>query len=152
MGFYREAPIKAVRKARQCCGCGVVIEVGLPALSCAGRNDDGFWEGTYHPDCRAAENALNDLKDYRCGDDWYSLWEIEFDDWEWLMAEFPTVAERMKITPDRHTEAVTRYASFWTRTAQGMETRQGGDGTSPSQRDDSPVACDAPLTPENPND
>lgn len=31
--------------------------------------------------------------------------------------------------------------------AQGMETRQGGDGTAPSQ-DDSPVACDAPNPPQ----
>ncbi len=31
--------------------------------------------------------------------------------------------------------------------AQGMETRQGGDGTAPSQSDDSPVRQDAPETP-----
>lgn len=115
MSFYREQPVKSVRKARQCVGCGKTITVGSPALECAGTGPDGFWSGTYHDDCRKAECAFNDLKDYRYGDEWYPLYEIEFDDWEWLIAEFPAVAERMGITADRYQAAVERHKSFWTR-------------------------------------
>lgn len=113
MSFYREKPIKAVRKARQCMGCCKQIEVGSPALECAGHWEGDFWSGTYHAECREAECAFNKLKDYRFGDEWYPLFEIEFDDWEWLMADFPAVAERMGITSEKHADAVKRHQSFW---------------------------------------
>ena len=110
MGFYRETLIKAVRKARQCCACSRVIDSGMPALNCAGSGPDGFWAADYHTECRAAEIGFNDLKDYRWGDEWYPLHEMEFDDWQWLLAEYPIVAERMNITSERYQEAVSRYA------------------------------------------
>ena len=101
MSFYNETPVKAVRKARQCAGCRSMIEVGQPALNCAGHQDD-FWHATYHHECRKAEIALNDLHDIRWADDWINLGDdMEDDDWPWLLEEFPTVAERMNITAER---------------------------------------------------
>ncbi len=113
MSFYRETKIKAVRKARQCCGCCKTIDVGAPAVECASADSEGFWSGTYHAECRAAECAYNELKDYRYGDDWWPLYEIEFDDWPWLIEDFPAVADRMGITAEKYWQAVDRYASVW---------------------------------------
>ena len=113
MSFYRERAIKSTRKERQCYGCCRTIAVGSEALECAGTGTDGFWSGTYHTDCRKAEIAFNDLKDYRWGDEWYALHEIEFEDWDWLIDEFPAVADRMGITVEKHREAVERHARYF---------------------------------------
>lgn len=102
MSFYSERSIKAVRKARACNGCGVRLEVGEPALGCAGHYDGEFWSAAYHHDCRAAEIGLNDLHDVRPGYDWMNLADdMEWEDWPWLIETFPDVAERMKITTER---------------------------------------------------
>ena len=102
MSFYSEQPIKAIRKARACDGCGSALIVGEPALKCSG-NHDGFWSGAYHHECREAECALNKLHDIWGGDDWMSLCsDMEWDDYPWLIAEHPVVAERMKITTERY--------------------------------------------------
>ncbi len=113
MSFYRETPVKAVRKQRSCYGCSSPIAVGASALQCAGTGPDGFWHATYHTECRTAECALNDLKDYRFGDEWQGLFEIEWDDWEWLLAEHPIVAERMKITAEKLAEVTESHAARW---------------------------------------
>jgi hypothetical protein len=103
VSFYRERPIKSVRKARPCYGCGVLIAVGEPALECSGKQDD-FWSGTYHSDCRGAEEGLNGLRETSFYDDWNLLSEIEWDEWPWLLEKHPTVAVRMKITAERFLE------------------------------------------------
>jgi hypothetical protein len=105
VSFYSEKPIKAVRKARACHGCGRRIEVGEPAIGCAGHYDGEFWSGAYHGDCRKAEIELNDLHEVRHGDEWMNLGDdMEWEDWPWLVAEFPGVASRMKITIERFNE------------------------------------------------
>lgn len=110
MSFYSEVPLKAIRKARPCDGCGVKIEVGEPALACAGKHDD-FWSATYHNDCRAAELALNNIHGCWGGDDWMNLGsDMDWDDWPWLIAEHPTVAARMNITTERFNEIEAEQA------------------------------------------
>jgi len=102
MSFYNERTIKSVRKARPCLGCGIQIDIGETALGCAGYYDGNFWSGAYHHDCRAAEEALNGLHDVWSGDEWMNLGNnMEWEDWPWLIEEFPTVAARMKITTER---------------------------------------------------
>lgn len=102
MSFYRERLAKAIRKARQCCGCGQIINVGQPALDCAGHYEGDFWAATYHPDCRAAEIEINNLHGTS---EWMTLDEMESDDWPWLLEEHPIVAARMNITQERYQEA-----------------------------------------------
>lgn len=97
MSFYREKPIKAVRKARQCIGCCNRIEVGSPALECAGHWEGDFWSGTYHAECRAAELAYNDLVGLP-GDEWIALHEMDSEDWQWALDNFPVVAASCRTT------------------------------------------------------
>lgn len=101
--FYSERTIKSVRKARPCLGCSDRIEVGETALGCAGHYDGTFWAGAYHHDCRAAEIGLNGLHDVHAGDEWMNLGnDMEWEDWPWLIEEFPAVAARMKISTERY--------------------------------------------------
>lgn len=95
MSFIREYPIKAVRKAHRCEACRKPIEIGQPATRWSGMTDGEFNSVIYHPDCREAEVAFNATKDWRYGDEWYPLYEIEPDDHDWLLTDFPTVAARM---------------------------------------------------------
>jgi len=97
MSFIREYPVKAVRKRHRCEACRKHIEIGQPATRWAGMTDGQFGNVIYHPDCREAEVAFNSTKDWRYGDEWYPLYELESDDHEWLRAEFPVVAVRMGI-------------------------------------------------------
>lgn len=114
MGFYKETPIKAVRKARECIGCRRTIAVGEEALNCVGEAGDGFWSGTYHKGCREAEVALNDLHDIRHPDEWNNLADdMQWDDWPWLIEKHPTVAARMGITIERHNEIAERHRQLW---------------------------------------
>ena len=97
MSFSREWSVKAVRKVHRCDCCGKPIEMGQAAIRWSGMTDGDFGSAIMHPDCRAAEIAMNELKDYRLGDDWWPLREIESDDHEWLAEEYPVVAARMDI-------------------------------------------------------
>ena len=97
MSFYRERLVKAVRKARKCVGCRTEIAVGQPSLDCAGHYDGDFWSGTYHPECRAAEVALNQAHGV---DEWMTLDDLESEDLRWLLEEHPAVADRMKVTAE----------------------------------------------------
>lgn len=114
MTFYSEQPIKRIRKARPCDGCGSTMEVGTEALRCVGKQDD-FWSATYHPECREAEIKLNDLHDVRVGDDWMPLSDIDWEEYLWLIESFPVVADRMNITIARYEEAKERYGRLWFR-------------------------------------
>lgn len=102
MSFYRETVIKAVRKPRYCAGCGAIINAGERALDCSGKHNGDFWSAIYHQECRVAECALNDLRDYRWNDEWAALSGIEWEDWPWLIEEHPAVAKRRKITAERY--------------------------------------------------
>lgn len=127
--FYREQAIKAVRKARRCDGCGQRLIIGEPALSCVGVGNDGFWSAVYHTDCRKAEIGLNDLYDFRGGDDWMPLGDMDVDDWPWLIEQFPTVAVRFNVTTERYEAARSR--KFW----NACNAKRAAQGTSASGRD-----------------
>jgi hypothetical protein len=103
MSFYRETPIKSVRKARRCDACRRTINIGESALKLAGHWDGDFWAQTVHVECRAAEIELNKLNDVRDGDEWMNIGnDMETDDWLWLVEDHPIVAERMGITRERY--------------------------------------------------
>jgi len=116
MAFYRETPVKAIRKPRSCIACHRTIEVGHPALDCAGYYEGDFWSATYHAECREAEVALNKVYDLP-GGEWVNLGsDMDWEDWPWLIEKFPTVAERMGITTERFDRVNTDYQqrhSFW---------------------------------------
>lgn len=97
MSFVNEQAIKATRKLHTCDTCSKRIEIGSPAATWAGKHDGEFQYGIMHPECRAAEVEFNDLLDYRAGDDWTPLSDIESDMHEWLLAEHPIVAARMGV-------------------------------------------------------
>jgi hypothetical protein len=95
--FWTESTVKAVRKPHRCEDCRKLIEVGSPASHTAGVYDGDFFSNYSHVECRAA--AL----DYHCvadltSDEWPWLHELdEVEDWKWLIAEHPIVAERMGL-------------------------------------------------------
>ncbi len=131
MSFYSETPIKSVRKARPCCACGKPLEVGQPALKCSG-NHDGFWSGTYHVDCRAAELALNNLHGCYGGEDWINIgYDLDWEDWPWLVEEFPAVAARMNVTVERHDQIRDKQArcrqAFAFKVERGDHRTQSGE-------------------------
>lgn len=105
MSFFSETDIKAVRKRHRCAGCGKNIEIGEPAFRWTGTTDGEFDTATYHPECRKAEIALNELLLFQDGDDWGALIEIDDEDRPWLIETFPTVAARMGFAPSSQTEA-----------------------------------------------
>jgi len=85
-------------------------------LRYSGVFDGYFASHIHHPECRQAEIALNRLHDVRDGDDWMALTDMEADDWPWLLAEYPTIAERMGITAEKireNEEESARMRAFW---------------------------------------
>lgn len=125
MSFYDERTIKSIRKARACEGCGTMIHVGESALGCAGRYDGAFWSATYHHECRKAEIALNELHEVRHGDEWMNLGnDMEWEDWPWLIEDFPIVAARMKITTERFEEIQAERESVRKRWAEIVAARR----------------------------
>lgn len=98
MSFVEERTIKAVRKARQCDACFQMLAVGEAAVRWAGITDGEFATAVFHPDCRAAEIAVNRLHG-TYPDEWMGLGrDLEWDDHQWLLDEYPTVAGRLGIT------------------------------------------------------
>lgn len=95
--MYSERKIKATRKPHQCQSCLRLIETGSPSLYyvCKNYQSDGMFYGHHHPECREAELAMNALMDYRDGDDWYPLHEIDSETLPWLKDEFPTAYARL---------------------------------------------------------
>ena len=99
MSFVNEKAVKAVRKPGRCDACMQMVEIGQPAVRWAGITDGQFDTSLYHPECRAAEIALNRLHHtYRWQDEWIGLSDIDWEDWRWLVEEHPVVAERKGIT------------------------------------------------------
>jgi hypothetical protein len=98
VSFSSETNVKACRKPHRCIACNWTIAVGEPAVNWAGVNDDGFSSVYYHPECRAAEIAINHLHG-TFGDEWFGLNEIDDEDRPWLREEHPIVAARMGIAP-----------------------------------------------------
>ena len=99
MSFVTEKPVGAVRKRRRCDVCCQTIEIGEPAIRWAGMTDGDFGSFIFHPECRTAEIAYNQMASSACGE-WYSLnHDREEDDNAWILAEHPIVAARMGIKP-----------------------------------------------------
>lgn len=111
--MYKETNIKAIRKARHCDGCCAVMEVGQPAVKCSGVGNEGFWHATYHHECRKAEVELNRLHDVGWQDDWISLPDVDWEDYAWLIQEYPDVADRMKITTERYEKIRDESDRIW---------------------------------------
>jgi hypothetical protein len=101
VSFATERTIKSVRKARKCRACRRQIEVGNPAVDWSGTTDGEFQAVSYHVECRAAEIALNRLAGTQYGDEWMGLDDMEWEDWQFILDDHPTVAGRLGITQKR---------------------------------------------------
>jgi hypothetical protein len=100
VSFSNEWTVKAGRVQKTCCACPIKIEIGQPAVHWTGMTDGDFAAVSYHPECRAAEIAFNNLRG-TYGDEWDSLDEMEPEDREWLLAKHPIVAARFGMTTTR---------------------------------------------------
>ena len=98
MAFSEERTIKSVRKARPCCACNRMIEVGSPAVDWSGTHEGDFCHVSYHADCRAAEVAVNTVNQ-TFWDEWIGLQDLETDDYPLIIQDFPEVAGRLGINP-----------------------------------------------------
>ena len=96
-GFFGERTVKSVRKARRCCACGQMIEVGSSAIDWSGLHEGVFEAVSYHVECRAAEIALNRLNETQY-DEWIGLADLEWEDWQFILDDHPTVAARLGLT------------------------------------------------------
>lgn len=99
MSFVNEKAVKAVRKPGRCDACMKMVEIGQSAVRWAGITDGQFDTSLYHPECRAAEIALNRLHDTdRWQDEWIGLADMDWEDHRWLVEQHPVVAERKGLT------------------------------------------------------
>lgn len=127
MSFIAEKAVKAVRKRHLCEACDKFIYPSEAAVNWCGMNDGGFASVYYHPECRVAEVAFNETRDWRYGDDWSRLCEdAEPEDYRWLKAEHPLAYRRMKMTREQ-----------WAATSPTSPLAPGADGHSPAQIEDS---------------
>jgi len=97
MTFTTERVIAKVRKERKCEACRQAIEVGSPAIDWSGTTDGDFSHVSFHPECRAAEIALNKAAGTDW-DEWFGLSEMEWEDWQFILDDHPVVAARVGIT------------------------------------------------------
>ena len=96
MSFANERNVKAVRKEHVCDGCNRKIEIGQPATRWSGVVDGDFSIAIYHPDCRQAEVAMNDLLGWQHLDDWYPLHEADANERDALRERFPAAIARLE--------------------------------------------------------
>lgn len=115
MSFIRENDIQSVRKARPCAGCNRLIEVGTPARQWVGVVDGDFMHNIYHRSCRQAEVELNELHEWRWNDDWMMLFEIEWEDYPWLIEKYPLIAFSMGITQERYDRVAMQHRNYFAR-------------------------------------
>jgi hypothetical protein len=94
MTLLSHREVKRIRKQHRCAGCRKLMAVGLPATRWSGTSDGEFWSQIYHTECYRAENRLNDIHGTHGTDDWIVLSGHESEDVEFLLEEFPVVAER----------------------------------------------------------
>lgn len=106
MSFSGEKTVKATRKRHVCIACNKFIEIGETAINWAGMNDGDFSSVYYHPECRAAEIAINDLHDCRF-DEWMGLSDAESEDYPWLKAEHPIAYRRLLMTREQRAALAT---------------------------------------------
>ena len=94
--YYSETPVKSARKVHRCRGCPKDIEIGQPYLRCSGAWDGNFWAAKYHTECRRAEDDYNN-KNRNYFTEWYTIDEIDEEDWPWLLEKHQVVAARYGI-------------------------------------------------------
>lgn len=102
MSFFTERTIKATRKDHRCHGCTCVIPKGSESYYFSMTGDGGIWSGHYHPDCRKAEERLNDIVGWLYGDDWLLLHEADTEERDVLRVEFPAVYARWDEAIAKH--------------------------------------------------
>lgn len=112
MSFVTEKAVKATRKRHVCSACNKWIEAGERAVSWAGTTDGDFSSAHFHPECRAAEIALNDLHDTRYSDEWIGLGDADAEDYPWLKANHPLPYRRWLMSREQWAAvALTRASS-----------------------------------------
>lgn len=89
-----------------------MIDKGERALTYSGKFNGDFGHFTLHPECREAELAWNKMVG-SYGDEFFGLSELEPDDWEWLLSEYPIVAARMNVTAERITDYKAEQQRMW---------------------------------------
>ena len=98
----REETIKAVRKPHLCIACLKLVKVGKQAITWVGLSDGDFNAVYYHPECRKAEIAINDLYDYRFGDEWIQLCDVDSEDYRFLKSEHPIAYKRLLMSREQY--------------------------------------------------
>lgn len=88
---------QAARKSHTCDHCGKPIVIGERYL-----RTRGVWEGNpgvfrSHVECDEASTAWRDYHDSAWDEGCLLNADVEAEDHEWLIAEFPIVAERLGI-------------------------------------------------------
>lgn len=96
MTFLREQTVKSTRRVHRCEACGQPMAIGSEAYRWFGVVEGQFYSIIYHPDCREAENALNDLHE-TWGDEWIGLCDLDPEDHTWLAETYPAVAARKGV-------------------------------------------------------
>ena len=71
------------------------MAIGEPALYCTGldADNDGFWHGHYHAECRSAEVALNG--EFGDGFVWFDLSDFDSEDREFIRETHPAAYQRV---------------------------------------------------------
>lgn len=105
MSFIEERAIKATRKRHLCSACDKWIEPKEAAINWAGVTGGQFGSVYYHPECRAAEIAINRQYGLR-DDEWMSLIDADPEDRQWLKAEHPFPYLRMCMTREQWAERI----------------------------------------------
>jgi hypothetical protein len=119
--FAQEYPITATRKEHFCRACSRRISKGFPVVKAVGVYAGEFYSYYYHTKCREAEIAWNDLAGFRnYYDDWKTFcFDLELDDWPFLMENYPIVALRLRITQHEYDQQMQEREecsrAFWQR-------------------------------------
>lgn len=99
MSFQRTRVVNSCRKPCRCIQCDQRIEAGEPKVTASGVWDGDFYTYDEHPECRAASLSYGDLAGWDYSERGLRLCEDleRRDDAPWLVANWPTVAQRLGI-------------------------------------------------------
>lgn len=93
MEFFNES-YHICRKKRHCDACLQPIEVGERYSSMRMKWDGLFNTASNHEDCRKAERELAQIHGLYGGEDWLFIHDLEWEDRDWLKAQYPAVYAR----------------------------------------------------------
>jgi hypothetical protein len=94
--FRSDQYVASIRKPRRCEACLLGMQPGEPAWRSFGVHDGDVFNCYLHPECRVAEDELNDLIDDYWGE-WTPLHEMGEFYWRWLFNHHPIAAERYDL-------------------------------------------------------